>query len=361
MFENKNIAKLKPYKLASHKAWEFGCDNELLKLDWNEASILPSPKVKEELLKFIEKGHINWYPDTNNALLLKELSLYTNLPIDNIQYFAGSDSLHEYIAKVFVGDGDKITIVSPTYDNFRSSMESCGGVVDYFYLDSNFILNVDNFIKYLCEYKPKIVYICNPNNPTGTVYDISLIEKIISKFSSILFIIDEAYWEFNGITSKDLVLKYNNILICRTFSKVFALASFRMGYALSSVEVIKLLSKVRNSKGINMFSQIAAIAALQDKEYMLNYANEVVLAKKYFDNEIRLLGYEVFGNSGNFSLIKLKDITQKRECIKFLEQNKIFVRDYGHVANMENFIRITIGTTNQMQKVIEVIKIFHEK
>ena len=355
MFENKYIAKLKPYKLASHKVWELN-DDEILKLDWNEATIQPSPRVKETLVEFIKNGHINWYPDTNNTLLLKELSLYCDISVDNIQYFGSSDYLHEYIAKTFIQDNDKVLIVAPTYDNFRSTMESCGGIVDFFYLDKDFTFSNDLFCATLNRFEPKIVYICNPNNPTGTVYNNDLIEGLVARFQNILFIIDEAYWEFTGITCKDLAKKYNNILICRTFSKAFALASFRIGYVISSAGNINLISKIRNPKNITALSQIAAIAALQNKEYMKKYVKEVNDAKLFFDKGLRELGYNVFGIGGNFSLIKFQDKTSKNKFIEFLEMNKIFIRDYGHIPNMENCVRITIGATRQMEKVLNIIR-----
>lgn len=358
MFENNHITKLKPYKLASHKVWEL-MNDDVLKLDWNEATIQPSPKVKNALINFIEDGHINWYPDTNNVILIKELSSYCDIPYENIQYFGSSDYLHEYIARTFIQDDDKVLIVAPTYDNFRSTMESCGAMVDFFYLDKDFAFNANLFINKLNEFKPKIVYICNPNNPTGTIYDNKFIEELISKFQNTLFIIDEAYWEFTGITCKDLVKKYNNILICRTFSKAFALAGFRIGYVISSIEIISLLSKIRNPKNITALSQIAAIAALQDSEYMKEYVKEVNIAKFSFDKELREIGYEVFGIGGNFSLIKFRDNSLKNEFINFLEMNKIFIRDYGHVSSMESCARITIGTTKQMRKVLNIIRGFN--
>ena len=357
MFANKYVKVLKPYPLVSHKAWEIKDKKKVLKLDWNEATISPSPKVKEKILDFLEKGNMNWYPDVNNKYLLELIAKYNNIPTENVQYFAGSDSLHEYIMRAFIEPNDKVVIVSPTYDNFRAVIESNGAISNFYYLDEKFDLDIEHFSNYLELHKPKVVYVCNPNNPTGTLYSVEMIEKLLADFQNILFIVDEAYYEFTGVSCKDLIFEYDNLLVSRTFSKAFALASFRIGYVISSQNNIKLLSKIRNPKNISTFSQLAAIGALEDVEYMKNYVEEVNKAKVYFMNELENLNIKTFGDGGNFVLIYMEK-NQKKKLIKFLEDNLIFVRDYSHVLGMENYLRITIGTKFQIQKVIEKIKEF---
>ena len=361
MFSSKNLRILKPYTLSSHRAWELTGDPDVLKLDWNEASIPPSPKVRENIIKFLENGNMQWYPDVNNAKLLNKLSKYIKLPVENIQYFASSDSLQEYIATAYIDDGDKVIIVSPTYDNFRSSMQSRGAIIEFYTLNDKFVLDIDDFKDAIATSSPKMVYICNPNNPTGTLYDKDILKDLICSFKNILFIIDEAYCEFGGDSCKDLVLEYNNLLINRTFSKAFALASFRIGYVLASKNNIEILSKIRNPKNINTFSQIAAISALDDLKYTLDYVNEVIEAKRYFKEELLKLNLEVFGDGGNFLLVKIS-ADFKNEFIIFLEHKKIFVRDYSHVNGMQDYVRITIGTVKQMKLVANEIKsFFNEK
>ena len=356
MFYNKYVQKLKPYSLVSHKAWELKDTKNVLKLDWNEATIQPSPKVKENIIKFLENGNLSWYPDVNNKILLNEISKYVNLPLENIQYFASSDSLHEYIAKAFVETGDSVLMIAPTYDNFRSTFEASGAEIAFYTLleKDKFEINLSVFNDYLLKNKPKIVYICSPNNPTGTVYTNEQIKFLISQNQDIFFVIDEAYCEFSYHTCKDLVKEFENILICRTFSKAFGLASFRIGYALSSKQNLEFISKIRNPKNISTISQIAAISALKDIEYMQKYANDIKNSKKFFDDKMREMGYDVFGVGGNFTLIKI-NLQKKKDFIEFLEKNGIFVRDYGHVKDMQEFLRITIGTKEQMSRVLEVI------
>ena len=149
-FINKYLRNLAPYKVASHKVWEVSDEKRksILKLDWNEATIPPSPKVKERLKKIVEKEDIYFlYPSTNNDEILQRLSIYTKLPVDNIQYFASSDSLHEYLVRMYITVGDPILILGPTYDNFRLTSQTQGAIVHYFNYDEQFNLNEIEFIE----------------------------------------------------------------------------------------------------------------------------------------------------------------------------------------------------------------------
>jgi histidinol-phosphate aminotransferase len=358
MFENKYVKALKPYKLVSHEAWDFQEDKRVLKLDWNEATIPPSPQVAKSISVFLKEGNMNWYPDVNNMQLLGALSKYSNVPECNVQYFASSDSLHEYIVRAFIEPGDRILIVAPTYDNFRAVVESNGALTDFYYLGEDFDLDFEHFCNYINLHSPKIVYICNPNNPTGNLYSKELIESLVVSFTSVLFVVDEAYFEFTGVSCSDIVVNNDNILISRTFSKAFALAGFRVGYVISSQHNINILTKIRNPKNISTFSQLAALAALDDISYMQEFVKEVHLAKKIFESFLTENGFEIIKGEGNFTLLRI-DLSQKLSFLEHLSSNLIYVRDYGHVKGMENYIRITIGTCEQMARVQKTIELFN--
>ena len=358
MHENKNIKKLKPYKLSTHKAWENIDDGDVLKLDWNEATCSASPGVIERVSHFIKNGRLNWYPDVANNELLEKLAKYVGISKEKIQYFGSSDYLQEYISTCYLDQDDIVLILGPTYDNFRVTAESVGSKVKFFYLDENFKFNHEAFIKHLNEINPKFVYICNPNNPTGTLIKKNTIKNLLMLFPDTMFLIDEAYYEFAGESCASLVNNFNNILISRTFSKAFAIASFRIGYAVSAEQNIINLSKIRNSKNITQLSQIAAIAALDDIKYTKEYIEEVKSAKDVFVRfleKYKKFGIDPIDGYGNYILIKIKN-GHKIKLLSYLETKKIYVRDYGHVSGMEDCIRITIGTSEQMAYVSEEIE-----
>ena len=360
MFSNKFVRNFVPYKLSSHKAWELDDNTNCLKLDWNEATIPPTPKVSEYINNFLLNGKLNWYPDVCNSELISKLANYSGVSESCVQYFGSSDYLHEYLVRTFLEDGDRVVMVSPTYDNFRSAAESLGAIVDYFFLDHNFSLDIDKLCSYIDVHNPKLIYICNPNNPTGNLTSSKEVEYLVGRYKKVLFVIDEAYYEFSGESSSGLVNDYNNIFITRTFSKAFALASFRIGYAISCEQNITAISKIRNAKNIAQLSQIAAIAALDDVEYMKAYVKEVSLAKKFFSEKVLALkspSIEIVVGDGNFVLLRI-DQSRIGDFLKYFESHKVFVRSYSHVPTMSDFVRITCGTVEQMDFVFKILSQF---
>ena len=363
-FINKYLRNFTPYRLASHQIWNVEpCDrNTILKLDWNEATIPPSPKVRERIEALLrEPDFFHLYPSTSNQHLMQLLSDYIGLPEDNIQYFASSDSLHEYISKLYITVGDPVLLVGPTYDNFRLTAEVCGANVFYYNLDETFIFDAKTFLAEIDRIEPSLVYICNPNNPTGTMHSISFIRMLLERYPEVLFLIDEAYAEFSGKSVKDLVLEYENILISRTMSKAFALANFRFGYLLASKDNISYISSIRNPKNITTFTQEAVIGALSDIPYMQAYVAEVNRASQQFQEELQHYPKYIrnIQAGGNFILLQFTKPEIKQGFIRFLEGHSIYVRDISQTDFFREYcIRITIGTCSQMKQVAEVIKHF---
>lgn len=361
-FENKYLRNFKPYKVGSHKVWQVSPNErkEILKLDWNEAGIEPSPKVKERLLSMVQDGSFfNLYPSTYNENLLQLLSDYVGLPRNNIQYFGSSDSLHEYLAKLFISVGDPILILGPTYDNFRLTAEVNGAHVFYHWFDDNWGFSQERFEKDIETIRPSLVYICNPNNPTGYLHSVDFIEYLVNKYTEVMFLVDEAYAEFSSVSAKGLVITHNNIVISRTMSKAFALANFRFGYLLASEKNVEYISRIRNSKNISTFAQEAAIGALSDVEYMQRYVGEVKKAQAYFLDASKAFSewFIVVPSYGNFNMAICKNNRIKRDVLKHLENNNIFIRPLNQTDFLrDRGIRFTIGTIDQMRKVIECLK-----
>lgn len=363
-FPNKYLRNLKPYKLASHKIWNVEPQerSEILKLDWNEATIPPSPKVREQIIELLEEPEFfNLYPTTYNDKLMDALSRYVELPKENIQYFASSDALHEYICKVYVSVGDPIMILGPSYDNFRLTSQANGAEVYYSNYTDDFEFDSENFENDIYRIEPAIVYICNPNNPTGNLHDQLYIEHLLDIFPDTLFLIDEAYSEFACHTCKNLVLKYDNILISRTMSKAFALANFRVGYLISSKDNIQFINKIRNPKNLTTFAQVAATAAFNDSNYMWSYVKEVREAKVLFVEELKHItkNIKIYPGNGNFSLLKFPNHDVKMNLLRYLADHNIFVRDTTQASSVYNCFRITIGTKSQMGQVINIIRKFY--
>ena len=358
MLPNKNIQKLVPYTPISHDVWNLKTYDDILKLDWNEATINPSPQVFKRIYEFLNQGKLNWYPNTQNITLLKVLSLYTNQDSeDYIQIFPSSDAAHENIIDVFLEKDSKVCIIAPTYDNFRARANGVGVKTIYFNLEEDFNLNFDKLNDFLKHNKIDFLYICNPNNPTGICYDIEKMEQLIIGNSSTMFLVDEAYYEFSQKTVQNLVKFHKNLIITRTFSKAFALASFRIGYVISHVENIAYMNKLRNSKNISMLAQVAALGALEDIDYAKQFVKEVNTSREFFKKGVENLGLKTYGQSeANFILLKMKNMD---EIFNYLKENKIFIRNYNHI--IPEHCRITIGTMEQMKYLLDCLKEFYER
>ncbi len=365
-FPNKYLRNLKPYKLASHKIWSVTPEERksILKLDWNEATVPPSPKVRESLHALLDEPEFfNLYPTTLNDRLLNALSTFTELPKDNIQYFGSSDALHEYICKVFIGVGDPVMILGPSYDNFRLTCQANGGEVFYSNYNEDFTFDAERFENDIVKIEPAVVYICNPNNPTGNLHSKLYIEHLLNAFPDTLFLIDEAYMEFGGQSAKELVLKYDNILISRTMSKAFALANFRVGYLMASKDNIQFINKIRNPKNLSTLAQTAAIAALEDNQYMWKYVEQVKEGKELFVKEMTAMAPHVklYPGHGNFCMLQLPSVDEKKNMITYLSDNNIFVRELMQGPIVERCFRITIGTPEQMKQVVNILKNYYTK
>lgn len=365
-FINKYLRNLKPYKLASHKIWAVKPEDRsgILKLDWNEATVAPSPKVEARVRELLDgPGFFNLYPTTKNDRLLKAISGVIGLPEENVQYFGSSDVLHEYICRSFLCEDDKVIVLGPSYDNFRLTCQSVGAEVIFFNYGKDFTFDADAFESVLAEKQPVMVYICNPNNPTGNYHTPEYVKHLLEAFPKTLFLIDEAYNEFAGPSSKDLVLKFDNIIVTRTLSKAFAMANFRIGYLLASEGNIAAIGKIRNPKNISTLSQEAAIAALEDADYMRAYVDKVHEGQEFFIKEMARHAdhFTVFPSRGNFNLLRFNSREEKVALLKYLADNDIFVRETTQDPSVESCFRVTMGTRDQMKRVVSVIDSFYKK
>lgn len=354
MQPNKFIQTLKPYVPIAHKIWEIPQQDSIIKLDWNESTLPPSPKVFSALQHALQNDNLHWYPNTKNHKLLSLLSAYTKLPSEYIEIFASSDCSHEFILQVFGEAGKSVCIIAPTYDNFRSSAQGRGLEAIFFYTDDMGNIDWVALDSFLESKQPNMLYLCNPNNPTGTLHDISALQNLMNKYENILFIIDEAYYEFCGVSVAQSVLDMTNLIITRTFSKAFGLASFRIGYCLSTPENIAAINRLRNAKNIAHFSQVAAIAALENVAHMQAYVKAVQEAREEFMIALdSMQGFRAYPSQANFIFLQYIRVDELRQ---FLESRNIFIRDYTHI--LPDHCRISIGTREQMRRVAESIREF---
>lgn len=342
---------LSPYQPVSSLAriWERP-EAAPLKLDWNESTLPPSPKVYEAIVNFLSfSNHLNWYPELASRTLAEALSDYVELPSDNILVTNGSDDALELVCKTYLGPGDRVLVPMPTYTHFLVYLEARGAKVVDHYGPSLFDNDVEGIDKALGSHT-KLVYLVSPNNPTGVTYNCKEVSFLLDRHPNTLFIVDEAYFEFHGESVVSLVKEYKNLVVTRTFSKCFGIAGLRMGYLCTSDSVMHELHKLFNPKSVNRLGQIAAQACLSDLPYYRAYAQQVNEAKELLMQELPKRGLEAFRTAGNYMLIKTDD--PKAFCAA-LEREGVYVRDRSTLEKMEGFVRMTVPAATQVPDLLE--------
>ncbi len=330
---NRNLDKISPYVISDRKY-----SSDMIYLDWNEGYDLET-SLKLEIHKKISNLKWNQYPDLTSKELLKSLSNYTETDEDFIQVYNGSDSALDHSFRILLNDGDEVIIPSPNYSQINQTITSLGGVIKY--------CDIGRLEETIKETKNlKVVYISNPNNPMGYVYDI---KPLVIKYPEIFFIVDEAYYEFSKQYSMfSSAYKYPNVIVTRTFSKALGLASVRLGYLTSNSYIVSKLSKIKNFKEVNQLAQIAGKVVLDNISTIEDGIERMKIIKQGFLRTIK--GVRVYDSHSNFVLIEHPLVS---DIISDLKKNNILVRDRSDYIN--NTMRITIGQPENMKTIANII------
>jgi len=322
-----------------------------LKLDWNESTIPPSPKVYQSIVSFLSfSNHLNWYPELRSRSVCEAIGEYVHLPAENVMVTNGSDDALDLVCKTYLGPGDKVLIPMPTYTHFFVYVKARGGEIVPFYASDPLDADPEGLKRALRNVRPKLVYLVSPNNPTGVTYDPDLVSDLLAEHPDTLFIVDEAYHEFYGSSDAGLVPEYNNLVVTRTFSKCFGIAGLRIGYLCTSNPVMEQLKKLHNPKSVNRLAQVAAMAALSDLPYYRAFAAEVTQAKEILKERMAERGIDIKLTPANFVLMKVPD--PPRFC-KMLEEEGVYVRDRSNLPKLEGYVRISIPNVEQTLDLIQ--------
>jgi len=344
------LGALAPYDPVSSllKIWERP-QQVPYKLDWNEATIPPSPKVYQAIVSFLShSNHLNWYPELGSRSLASALADYTEVPAEQIMVTSGSDDALDLVCKTYIAPGDRVVVPMPTYTHFLVYVHARNGQVVPFYSDDLFSAEVERLDRAI-EPGTKLVYLVNPNNPTGVTYTAEEVSWLLRRHPETLFIVDEAYYEFYGRSNMGLVNRFDNLVVTRTFSKCFGIAGLRIGYLCTSALVMHELKRLFNPKSVNRLGQIAAMACLSDLDYYRDFVDEVTRAKDYFRDEMARRGLEVVLTPANYVLLKVGD---PANFCQRLEEQGVYVRNRSSLPRMSEYVRISVPTLSQMHEVV---------
>ena len=313
--------------------------------DWNESEFPPTNKVFEVMKSFYRYER---YPDINGSQLKNKLSEYVSLPVDFIEVYNGSDDALKDIITVFVDRDTDVLSYQPSYTQVNTFITT--NTENYMKVNIKDPLGKHEYDFNYCKIN-EVVYLVNPNNPTGKLLPVEEIEKLVKTYPNTLFIVDEAYYEFAKQSCSHLVVSHKNLIVTRTFSKAFGLASVRLGYCMGHPDTLSHIRKIRNGKAVNTLGQLCGIAALNDLDYLQSRIDEMNDAKKFFIDNLPNY-YNALDSDANFVLVKTPD---SKKLLEKMKENKILIRDRSAFDNLENCVRITIGSKKQIIRVLDVM------
>jgi len=339
------LNNIKPYQATK--------DNLAYRMDANENPYDLMEYLLEDFIEKIRGVAINRYPDTDCEELRKLLGIHNNTNRENIICGNGSDEIIQIIINTFVGFGDAVITHTPTFSMYKVFTTIAGGNNIEVPSDEEFNVNIQKIISAANANQAKIIFICNPNNPTGFCFSRNQIINIIEQTNAIV-VVDEAYSEFMDDSVVDLATVYEKLIVLKTMSKAFALAGARIGYGISNKETIERLNRVKPPYNLNTFSQLLGMTYLENLSAITESIVKIKDQREYLLHQLSV--YEeirTYPSKSNFILIK----TDKAS--KLLQESNeagIALRYFANESLLENCIRITVGSEEENNRLINVIK-----
>jgi histidinol-phosphate aminotransferase len=315
-----------------------------LRLDWNESPYGPSPRALEALANVA--AH-NRYPEFDAWALREAMGRYVGAPADQIIAGAGLDNVLEVLFFLLIEPGDRVIISEPTFMVYEILVKAHGGEVVNVPLHSDFSLDVTGILEAVDE-RTKLILICNPNNPTGNLFEPAAIERIVEE-APCLVAIDEAYAEFAANTYLGLMETAPNLAILRTMSKFAGLAGMRVGYGIFPEALMPYVTRVMPGFcNVSVAASATAIAALEDVEYNRGIVARIVADRDALADRLREIpGVEPLPSATNFLLVKLP-VQDGGLVVRELANRGVYVRHFGNPAfGIADCLRVSVGRPDE--------------
>ncbi len=353
----KTILDLIPYvpgKPIEEVKRELGID-DIIKLASNENPLGPSPKALAAMKDALD--NIALYPEGSCHDLRNELAKFLGVGTDNLIFGCGADEIIHFLGIAFLEDGDEIIQGYPSFMQYKAASTLMGCKTHLVPLNDKWEHDIDAMLAKVND-KTKLFFITNPNNPTGTLLDSSVIEKVLKALPErCILVLDEAYYEFaddpSYTKSIEWVKEDKNVFVMRTFSKVYALAGIRVGYGVAAKRIIDLIERVRGPFNVNSVAQVGAVASLRDPEQLRRSREQIARSKAYIYKALEEMGIEYTPTQANFIWINVKK--NCREVFQDLMKLGVIVRT-GDIFGHPTYLRVTFGTDEQNERFIKSLK-----
>ncbi len=339
-----HIAAMAPYQ----PPWSNIDRSGYLRMDLNENTMDPPLHVREALKNYIDQNRIQMYPEYE--LFLSKASAYAKVDTDQIMLSNGSDQGIEILMRAFLEPGDTMVIARPEFPIFTQVAGVLNAKIREVPFGADMAFPFDLFQSAITE-DTSLIVIINPNNPTGTPVDLNQIEAILANNPETPVIVDEAYYEYTGITTIGFLEKYPNLIITRTFSKAFAMAGLRLGYLMAHPEIIKQMYKIRGPFDVNSCAMVAAEVQIDHPENWMAYVRETInVSKPFLENFFKENNVKFFPGAAHFMLVKPDN---RDKAVEYLKQNNILVRPM-YAPLISDTFRMNVGTLEQTRVFTKV-------
>ena len=336
---------LEAARLAPYTPGEQPQDQQYIKLNTNESPFPPSPKVVQAVSK-AEILKLNLYSDPSCSLLDEAIAERYELSRENVISGNGSDEILAFAFRAFCGQGKPLAYADITYGFYKAQTALFGLEARIVPLREDFTLQVDDYMDF-----PGTVVIANPNAPTGITVPREDIQRLLEADPRRVVIVDEAYVDFGAESCVPMLFRYDNLLVVQTMSKSRSLAGARVGFALGSPELISAMNRVKysyNPYNVNRLSILAGAAAIGDEAYFQDCCRTIQETRAWTAAELETLGFTVLPSKANF-LFARSDRLPGEALYRRLKEAGILVRWWAGSGRIQNFVRITIGTREQME------------
>lgn len=327
-----------------------GGRGDKLRMDFNENTVGCAPHIAQFLRDRITESQLSVYPDYGGVR--EALAPYFGVEPNQILLTNGTDEAIQVLINTYVDDGDEVLILRPSYAMYRFYAEVAGASIQEIeYRLPDLAFPIEELLAAITP-KTKAILVASPNNPTGTGLSLADIERLIARAPHAAVLIDEAYFEFSGITAMPYIKASSNLFVSRTFSKVFGMAAMRIGCLFSQAKNIEYLHKAQSPYSVNALAALAAAEAVRDTTYVETYVKEVLAAKQLLYAGLTELGIRYTPSAGNFVLGYFGE--RAIEVRDALKGQAILVRDRSY--EIPGGVRITVGTIAQTTRVLEALK-----
>ena len=320
-----------------------------LRLDFNENTAGCSPAVTRALAKLSPK-QLSMYPEYERGT--RRLARHFGVDAEELLLTNGGDDALRVFFDAFVDSGSTILICEPTFPMYRYYGEIAGAEIDVLRYGPEMEFPLEGVVAALRD-QPRVLFVANPNNPTGTLLQQDAIESILKAATHTAIVIDEAYAEFSGVSVVPWIKKYPQLFVTRTFSKTAGLAGLRLGAVMARANSLAILRRAMPPFPVNVAALVAAQAAVNDRQTMRRYVRDVVRVRGWFNTELNKLGVKTYPSAGNFLLA---DFGPGGPALcRRLESQGILLRERGKEIG-PGFVRITVGTQSEMERLMKKIK-----